>query len=114
MKRDRRMARLVPVGLMACLPASCGSSETSGSTPAAELVKQESLTRVQSATTVLASDRHVFRFDGRSYRTFTMCHGTVSYLPRIRKGQGGGCGQIGRGFLWKNRPLRPVACRVHS
>ena len=77
MKREIRLARLVPVGLIASLLASCGSGEMTGSTPAADRVKRETLARVQSATTVLASDQHVFRFDGRSSRTFAMCNGTV-------------------------------------
>ena len=77
MKHDSRFAHLAPVGLLAFLLASCGSSEMSGPPPTAEQIKQGTLTRVQSATTVLASDQHVFRYDGQTSRTLTMCSGTV-------------------------------------
>lgn len=86
MKPDCRLARLVPIGLIAYLLASCGSSEMSGPAPAAEHIKQETLTRVQSATTVLASDQHVFRFDGQASRTFTKCDGTVCGVSPTAEG----------------------------
>lgn len=76
-KRDRRLAHLAHVGLAAFLLAGCGGSEMSGLPPTAEQIKRETLTRVQSATTVLASDQHVFRYDGQTSRTFTVCSGTV-------------------------------------
>ena len=43
----------------------------------AEQVKLGTLARVESATTTLASDQHVFRFDGASSLTFTKCEGAV-------------------------------------
>ena len=49
----------------------------SGSDSTAEQVRHATLTRVQSASVVLASDQHVFRYDGQSSRTFTACDGTV-------------------------------------
>ena len=64
-------------GLVASLLASCGGGQISGSAPTAEQVAQATLARVQSATVVLASDQHVFRYDGQSFRTFTACDGTV-------------------------------------
>ncbi len=63
--------------LVAFLLAGCGGSEMSGFAPSAEQVGHATLTRVQSATAVVASDQHVFRYDGRSSRTFTACDGTV-------------------------------------
>ena len=58
----------------------------SSSVPGAEHIKQETLTRVQSATTVLASDQHVFRFDGQSSRAFTLCEGTVCGVSPTAEG----------------------------
>ena len=77
MKHDGRFAHLAPVGVLAFLLASCGSSEMSAPLPTAEQIKQETLTRVQSATTVLASDQHVFRYDGQTSRTLTVCSGAI-------------------------------------
>ena len=77
---------MVPVGLMASLLASCGAGELPGSAPSAGHVKRETLARVQSATTVLASDQHVFRFDGQSSRTFAMCDGAVCGVSPTAEG----------------------------
>ena len=77
MEANYRSVRLAFFGLVASLLAGCGSSGMSGSDLTAEQVRHATLTRVQSATAVLASDQHVFRYDGRSSRTFTACDGTV-------------------------------------
>ncbi len=86
MRHDGRFAHLAPVGLLALLLASCGSSEMSGPPPTAEQIKQGTLTRVQSATTVLASDQHVFRYDGQTSRTLTMCRGTICGVSPTSEG----------------------------
>ena len=87
MKRESMLARLVPAGLMASLLASCGGDgELAGSAPSAGHVKRETLARVQSATTVLASDQHVFRYDGLKSRTLTTCSGTVCGVSPTAKG----------------------------
>ena len=77
MPGNYRSLRLAFLGLVASLLAGCGGSGMSGPAPTAEQVGQATLKRVQSATAVLASDQHVFRYDGRSSRTFTACDGTV-------------------------------------
>ncbi len=86
MECDCRLARLAVVGLTASLLAGCGGSEMSGTAPGAEQIKQKTLDRVQSATTVLASDQHVFRYDGQSSRNFTMCGATVCGVSQTPEG----------------------------
>lgn len=49
-------------------------------------VKLGTIARVEFATAVLASDQHVFRFDGESSRTFTKCDGTVCGVSPISAG----------------------------
>ena len=82
-----RLISLLPimgaVGLALSLLAGCGGG--AGSEPVrvmdtaltAEEVKLGTVARVESATVVMASDQHVFRFDGASSRTFTACEGTI-------------------------------------
>ena len=77
MERNRQLVSVAFLGLLTSLLAGCGGSEMSASVPTAEQLKHGTLTRVHSATTVLASDQHVFRYDGESSRTFTSCDGTV-------------------------------------
>ena len=77
MEANRRSVRLAFFGLAASLLTGCGDSGISRPAPTAEQVGHATLTRVQSATAVLASDQHVFRYDGRSSRTFAACGGTV-------------------------------------
>ena len=86
MRGNCRSVRLACFGLVASLLAGCGGSGMSGSVPTAEQVRQATLTRVQSATVVLASDQHVFRYDGRSFRTFTACDGTVCGVSPTSEG----------------------------
>ena len=74
---------MVTVGLASSLLAGCGGgagSESVRVTDAAltaEEVRLGTVARVESATVVLASDQHVFRFDGASSRTFTKCEGAI-------------------------------------
>ena len=74
---------MVTVGLASSLLAGCGGgagSESVRVTDAAltaEEVRLGTVARVESATVVIASDQHVFRFDGASSRTFTKCEGTI-------------------------------------
>ena len=53
-----------------------------GTALTAEQVTSGTIGRVESATMTLASDQHVFRFDGASYRTFSKCDGTVCGVSR--------------------------------
>ena len=73
---------MVTLGLMASLLAGCGGSTKSesarmDSSSTAEEVKRGTVARVEAATVALASDQHVFRFDGISTRTFTKCEDTA-------------------------------------
>ena len=74
---------MVTVGLASSLLAGCGGGTSSESVwvmdaaLTAEEVRLGTVARVESATIVLASDQHVFRFDGASSRTFTKCEGTI-------------------------------------
>ena len=77
MEGNCRSVWFVAFGLVATLLAGCGGSGMSGSDSTAEQVRHATLTRVRSASVVLASDQHVFRYDGQSSRTFTACDGTV-------------------------------------
>lgn len=86
MRGSCRSAPLASLVLAASLLAGCGGNGMSGSVPAAEQVRQATLTRVQSATVVLASDQHVFRYDGRSSRTFSACDGTVCGVSQASEG----------------------------
>ena len=52
----------------------------------AEQVKLGTIARVESANTVLASDQHVFRYDGESSRTFTGCDGAVCGVSSTPEG----------------------------
>ncbi len=38
----------------------------------------------------------------------------ASYVQRIRNESGGGCGKVGRGFLWKTIALPSIGSPVHS
>ena len=77
MEDNCRSVRWALLGLVASLLAGCSGSGMSGSAPTSEQLAHATLVRVQSATTVLASDQHVFRYDGQLSRTFTACDGTV-------------------------------------
>lgn len=82
---------MMAIGLVSSLLAGCGGSTVSepavmDATLAAEEVKLGTIARVESATAVLASDQHVFRFDGESSRTFTKCDGTVCGVSPISAG----------------------------
>ena len=57
-----------------------------GTALTAEQLKLGTVARVESATTALASDQHVFRFDGTSSRTFTKCEGPVCGVSRTAAG----------------------------
>ena len=83
MECSYRSVQFAAVALVASLLVGCGNSEMPDSAPTAEELKQETLRRVASATTVLASDQHVFRYDGHSSRTFTRCDGTVCGVSSV-------------------------------
>lgn len=82
MKRRSIPATVLALGLSMSLLAGCGGTSDreavrTAPPPTAEALKRETLARVKAATVALASDQHVFRFDGVSSRTFTKCEGTV-------------------------------------
>ena len=82
MNRNVVLPIMVTLGLASSLLVGCGGSTKSesariGSSPTAEEVKRDTVARVEAATVALASDQHVFRFDGVSSRTFTKCEDTV-------------------------------------
>ena len=54
-----------------------------------EEVKLGTAGRVEAATEALASDQHVFRFDGESSRTFTACEGTICAVSATPAGLDG-------------------------
>ena len=94
MKRISMPAMLVALGLSTALLAGCGglSDREAARTalpPTAEGVKRETVARVEAATVALASDQHVFRFDGVSSRTFTKCKGTVCGVSATAEGVDG-------------------------
>ena len=86
MEGNCRSVQFAAFGLVASLLAGCGGSGMSGSDSTAQQVRHATLTRVQSASVVLASDQHVFRYDGQSSRTFTACDGTVCGVSPISGG----------------------------
>lgn len=82
MKRNSMPAAVLAFGLSTSLLAGCGGtsdreSVRTASPPTAEGLRRETVARVEAATVALASDQHVFRFDGVSSRTFAKCEGTV-------------------------------------
>lgn len=81
MTRNPMPALILALGLSSSLLAGCGTTDRDaarpGPPPTAEEVKRDTVARVEAATAALASDQHVFRFDGVSSRTFTKCRGTV-------------------------------------
>ncbi len=86
MQNNPRYVHPVLSCLAASLLASCGGSGMSGVELGADEVKTETLKRVQSSTTVLASDQHIFRYDGQTSRTFTLCDGTVCAVSPTAQG----------------------------
>ena len=86
MEGNHRLVRLALLCLAASPLAGCGGGGMFGSAPTAEQVKHETLARVQSATTALTSNQHVYRYDGRSSRTFTACDGTVCGVSPTSEG----------------------------
>ena len=54
-----------------------------------EEVKLGTAARVEAATVALASDQHVFRFDGELSRTFSACEGTVCAVSATPDGLDG-------------------------
>lgn len=83
---------MMATALVSFLLAGCGGSTVSEPTAvvdsalAAAEVKLGTVARVESATAVLASDQHVFRFDGESSRTFTKCDGTTCGVSPVSAG----------------------------
>ena len=82
MNRNVVLPIMVTLGLVSSLLVGCGGSTKSesariSSSPTAEEVKRDTVARLEAATVALASDQHVFRFDGVSSRTFTKCEDTV-------------------------------------
>ncbi len=79
----RTTAALIAIAAMLLLSGcGAGSRENMASMEfdterTAQQVRLGTIARVESATTVFASDQHVFRFDGGSSRTFTKCEGVV-------------------------------------
>ena len=75
------MPIIATVGLVLLLTAGCAGGSRSArvldSTLTAEEVRLGTLARVEAATIVLATDQHVFRFEGGSSRTFTRCSGRI-------------------------------------
>ena len=88
--RTMLLAILVTVVLSGCGGGNqerMASMETGpGTALTPEQVKLGTVARVESATMALASDQHVFRFDGASSRTFTKCDGTVCGVSRTAAG----------------------------
>ena len=80
------------IALISILLAGCGGGTVSEPArlvdPAltAQEVKLGTIARVESASAVLASDQHAFRFDGESSRTFTKCDGMVCGVSPIAAG----------------------------
>ena len=79
----RTVAAMIAMATMLVL-SGCGGGNRENMTPmevdtarTAEQVMLGTISRVESADTVLASDQHVFRFDGGSSRTFTRCDDAV-------------------------------------
>ena len=94
MKRISMLALLVALGLSTSLLAGCGGTSDredarTALPPTAEGVKRDTVARVEAATVALASDQHVFRFDGVSSRTFTKCEGTVCGVSATAEGVDG-------------------------
>ena len=94
MKRISMLALLVALGLSTALLAGCGRTSDredarTALPPTAEGVKRDTVARVEAATVALASDQHVFRFDGVSSRTFTKCEGTVCGVSATAEGVDG-------------------------
>ncbi len=92
----RNTTTLIAIAMLFLL-AGCGgggqgntASMGTGAVPTAGQVKDDTVARVESATTVLASDQHVFRFDGESSRTFTKCEGAVCGISTTPEGLDGG------------------------
>ena len=87
----RLLAAAMTIALAALL-AGCGGSTVSEPAQAADFaltaaeVKLGTIARVESATVVLASDQHVFRFDGESSRTFTKCDSTACGVSPLAAG----------------------------
>ena len=73
----RRVLAVATIGTLTACGTTDREAARPGPPPTAEEVKRNTVTRVEAATVALASDQHVFRFDGVSSRTFTKCQGTV-------------------------------------
>ena len=80
------------VGLVSFLTTGCAGESRSArvvdSALTAEEVRLGTVTRVQAATVVLATDQHVFPFEGGSSRTFTQCSGRVCAVSPTPAGLG--------------------------
>ena len=77
----RWLPMMLAFGLASALLAGCGTGSESVRLMDAALTVEEvrlgTVARVESAAVVLASDQHVFRFDGASARTFTKCEAAI-------------------------------------
>ena len=83
---------IATVGLVSFLTTGCAGDTRSAwmtdSTLTAEEVRLGTVTRVEAATVVLATDQHVFPFTGGSTRTFTQCSGRVCAVSPTAAGMG--------------------------
>ena len=92
MKRSNLFPVVVMTALALSLFAGCAGNTVSRPAPAADLVlsapevKLRTIARVEAATAVLASDQHVFRFDGESSRALTVCDGTTCGVSPTAEG----------------------------
>ena len=83
--RVRRLIYSLPiiatVGLVSVLTTGCGGGNRSAGVKDSALTAQEvrvgTVARVEASTIVLATDQHVFRFEGGASRTFTQCSGRI-------------------------------------
>ena len=92
MKRSNLFPVVIMTALALSLFAGCAGNTDSRSAPADDLVlsapevKLRTIARVEAATAVLASDQHVFRFDGESSRALTVCDGTTCGVSPTAEG----------------------------
>ena len=83
---------IATVALVSFLTTGCTGGRRSGrlldSNLTTEDVRLGTVARVEAATVVLATDQHVFRFEGGSSRTFTRCSGRVCVVSPTPAGLG--------------------------
>ncbi|MCE2494729.1 MAG: hypothetical protein J4F40_19395 [Alphaproteobacteria bacterium] len=83
---------IATVALVSFLTTGCTGGRRSArlldSNLTTEDVRVGTVARVEAATVVLATDQHVFRFEGGSSRTFTKCSGRVCAVSPTPAGLG--------------------------